>query len=374
MALGQRGPHSDQIVEHALTDVRDAALRGMLEELAKMTLTVIDGEFPREVIRDDDLTLLCWTPGSGKDSPGPRVETPVAEPAHEEKPGSVAGVANDPMRTVWDREAKLELRGQALVAVVGRGDGSDWKRLERVARDTKEQQLVRFWAVGAMGKMKPADTVTLLLSGAAGRGVEADAWSWDDAKLRKGRPELHRALAGYLKTDIGERAPHHLLGVLLGHGNDNVRRAAAAYFADTPAARAVLQQALAYDPERAAASGVPWKGGALFLPAGSYTPIEAADLVHALVHWQLWIEHDGPGAQAGSRVVQNNVFSLSRRYGVMAADWNANGATMAIAWSKRWAEQGRPFEAAELLVHAYEKGGKLKDAVRLLEELRAKRK
>ena len=65
--LGLRGRHMDPVLEQEMAAVRAKALAGMKYRLAKMTLTVIDGEFPREVLRAQDLTLRCYDARSERD-------------------------------------------------------------------------------------------------------------------------------------------------------------------------------------------------------------------------------------------------------------------------------------------------------------------
>ena len=53
--LGLRGPDIDALNVAAIQEVADAATRESLVALKKMTLTVVDGDFPREVLAADNL-------------------------------------------------------------------------------------------------------------------------------------------------------------------------------------------------------------------------------------------------------------------------------------------------------------------------------
>ena len=55
--FGLRGPEIDKLNEQAMVDIRKSAVNGPLDELKKMTLTVIDGDFPRELLAKQNLTF-----------------------------------------------------------------------------------------------------------------------------------------------------------------------------------------------------------------------------------------------------------------------------------------------------------------------------
>lgn len=55
--LNLRGPQVDQLNHQALTSARDGALKGALDDLKGMTLTVVDGDFPREVLASRNLSF-----------------------------------------------------------------------------------------------------------------------------------------------------------------------------------------------------------------------------------------------------------------------------------------------------------------------------
>ena len=67
--LGLRGPELDKYHERALADAREDALSDALEDLKRMTLTVVDGDFPREVIARENLTFASYTMWPWKNNP-----------------------------------------------------------------------------------------------------------------------------------------------------------------------------------------------------------------------------------------------------------------------------------------------------------------
>ena len=58
--LGLRGPHVDDLLSKETKYLRELSLGKAIEDLKGMTLTVIEGDFPREVIRDEDLTMIAY--------------------------------------------------------------------------------------------------------------------------------------------------------------------------------------------------------------------------------------------------------------------------------------------------------------------------
>ena len=55
--LGLRGNDIDKLHHEALTETRDKATAGALADLKSMSLTVVDGDFPREVLARKNLTF-----------------------------------------------------------------------------------------------------------------------------------------------------------------------------------------------------------------------------------------------------------------------------------------------------------------------------
>jgi hypothetical protein len=64
--LGLRGPQTDEVIHHDMKVMRERALKGIAEDLKGMTLSVIEGDFPRDILRDNDLTFAAYDmPKSG---------------------------------------------------------------------------------------------------------------------------------------------------------------------------------------------------------------------------------------------------------------------------------------------------------------------
>jgi len=68
-ALGLRGPELDAYHKTALADLRDERIRGALNDLKRMTLTVVDGDFPREVMARENLSFSRYKMASSKNKP-----------------------------------------------------------------------------------------------------------------------------------------------------------------------------------------------------------------------------------------------------------------------------------------------------------------
>jgi len=60
-SLGLRGEAMDAMHTRAIMAERKDALEGALGDVRDMTLTVIDGDFPRDYIRDNNLVFRAWT-------------------------------------------------------------------------------------------------------------------------------------------------------------------------------------------------------------------------------------------------------------------------------------------------------------------------
>ncbi len=67
--LGLRGSHLDSLHRKALAKDREAAVKGALAQLRKMTLTVVDGDFPREMLSKENLTFSRFTMDARKNRP-----------------------------------------------------------------------------------------------------------------------------------------------------------------------------------------------------------------------------------------------------------------------------------------------------------------
>jgi hypothetical protein len=68
-ALSLRGVAIDQQVEAEVQQARTEALSPVLSDLYEMTLTVVDGNFPRRVLRDENLHLSSHTIPASRNRP-----------------------------------------------------------------------------------------------------------------------------------------------------------------------------------------------------------------------------------------------------------------------------------------------------------------
>jgi hypothetical protein len=83
-AMQLRGPEIDELNQTALKGARDEALRVALDDLKQTTMTVIDGDFPREVLGAQNLQFAEYVMPGRRNSPqvydakehGPRGEQP----------------------------------------------------------------------------------------------------------------------------------------------------------------------------------------------------------------------------------------------------------------------------------------------------------
>ena len=55
-----RGPEVDALIHAEMEKWKKEELGNSIEGLKDMTLTVIEGDFPREVLREQDLTMLAY--------------------------------------------------------------------------------------------------------------------------------------------------------------------------------------------------------------------------------------------------------------------------------------------------------------------------
>ena len=81
--LGMRGPAIDALHAAALQDERERTIGQALEGLKEMTLTVIDGDFPRDVLARENLTFARYEMPADKNnaaSYSPRMKGPAGEP------------------------------------------------------------------------------------------------------------------------------------------------------------------------------------------------------------------------------------------------------------------------------------------------------
>jgi hypothetical protein len=67
--FGLRGPEIDRLNLEALEEDRNKAVAAAVDEIKQMTLTVVDGDFPREVLGGQDLLIAEYTMPARRNSP-----------------------------------------------------------------------------------------------------------------------------------------------------------------------------------------------------------------------------------------------------------------------------------------------------------------
>ena len=119
------------------------------------------------------------------------------------------------------------------------------------------------------------------------------------------------------------------------HGSDNnIRRTATGYlgaFANQGQSQAVAElvtSELKFNPD---AQAVPWKGGALFLPAIQWSKPEAQQLVGQLIRWYVWC--DTRGDKDSQNQLYNNLRSIQL---ARAAGYQVAAPDNVTAWLENW--------------------------------------
>lgn len=412
--LGLRGPHIDALIHAEMRDRLRESLGDVIQDLRDMTMTVIEGDLPREVIRENDLTFEAVVvpepvvrtrgeePRGGSDAiiisllaailvvlllnlrrkahaaalllavatvliaaaPQDADVAALADPAR--RPEAVealvargAGAVAELSAHARAGDASLESRGWAMVCLarIGHADGFD--PLRALFMDAQQRGLLRTWAAGAMAEIDAPRALEAILSAQGNGTIGGDA-------------ELTEAVTRLVTENVGPAHAAALVQVCL-RGEQQARYMAASYLGheriNTEAARAAYIEAVAYDPE-----AVPWAGGPLYIPGIAWPEPQARDLIAELTHWLMWA--DGHSAN-DAQILRNNLPSIMWQYIQDANVWNGVAAQYAIAWVDRWAAPGgAPTEdepvfraGASLLVHALETGAVRSDVLARLRVL-----
>ena len=216
----------------------------------------------------------------------------------------------------------VSARGRAILAI----QGIDGKRADAVLQTvlgSSAPPLVHSWAAAArINRAQDLDAFLPLAQTyihqypATARPIElkaghllADADLADMLGLMAVQPQLAAAIA----PKVIAAPAADLVDLMQNHGDDQVRRQAAAYLASKAQAskegheqvsRAV-RSSLAFAPK---AKRLPWEGGALYVPGIQWKKSEALDLIRILIQWNL---HLGKIEKVNEqRQVQNNLRSV----------------------------------------------------------------
>lgn len=116
-SLNLRGKEVDELNHEALTAAREAALNGALDDLKSMTFTVVDGDFPREVLVGSNLTFAEYQMPARRNNSA-AYNTPQHAPGDAKQDGvRVEGAlgAYEPPRKILDGAWLFGLIGLSLV-------------------------------------------------------------------------------------------------------------------------------------------------------------------------------------------------------------------------------------------------------------------
>ncbi len=359
--LGLRGEEVDKMIGEVISKERLAAAEAVKDAFKGMVLTVIEGDFPREVIAKQnlhfepfaakDLAMLDVDEGSktGKvlmagsvlavlcglfifvgrkagvsalvllliasvgvrDSEAAKSKsldlliTALTEPETAEAAAATIIAMGDKAVPDLIGEAvegdDYNRRGWAIVCLADIGSKKAVKSLTQVSNASNTPDLVKMWAGAALTRIRGIDAIKDLMRAAA-----------QDASKQQ-------ALAGLL---IGMRAGavRPLTTIMLTGETNQDRQQATAWLGTLDQrlkggiVRKVLNDSLSYSKEKAAKEGAPWNGGALYLPRTQWSPQESWDMSRNLVCWMLWAEENGEKELA--KQVSNNIRDFSWRLGL----------------------------------------------------------
>ena len=455
--FGLRGPDIDRKNATALKDDREQTVASGLELLKSMTLTVVDGDFPREVLAKENLTFANYRmprnrnntlnydanrfgPGSKKEgtlktgsidwnevdyqqvntrNKGESVEGGLSTISYTTgillfgflgmlflrrsratmvlvalTLGVFAIPAFGSELTSLDSQdemiAKLETSKtakSAIESIVANAKESDSNRETMIKKllgvvSIDENIPKRGWAIAALAEIGGQDVDEYLLNVHANNAQNTVVRTWaaaarvsmtrttngliEKANLIRQFPSLGRPIGMRIVEEMKENSeevtasqvlevalkvpqiaaalapvitaytPQELTEVMVDGNVPQVRRMAAGYLGAIAGqgkreevATSVVES-LAFD---AMAKDVPWKGGALFLPAISWQKPEATKLVGELVRWMLWC--DVNNKQEEKNQLHNNLRSLAlaRVAGYKSQGWqNVDTNAWLLAW------------------------------------------
>ncbi len=269
--LGLRGAEIDELHASALREELDAVAFDALADLKGMTLTVIDGDFDREVLARDNLRFDAFAMNQGENSPE-TYDAKQGGPAPE-RGGTVyrGSIAFDPDNFVPPADPLAMLPAAAFTFIVL---GLLFGLLRRPAAAPRRTALL----------------VPLVILGAAVTfdGTAAQAGQ-ETARETTGDPELAAWLAKLPDPELTDMA----LAAFASRGEEAVS------FLDRvvrdPSIELKLRGwavvCLSAAPGDAA-DAAPWDGGALFLPSIAWKRETARGVVGELIRWNVWsVDH-----------------------------------------------------------------------------------
>ena len=372
--LGLRGKEVDDQIGKVIRKERRKGLDEVRKEFKKMTLTVIEGDFPRDVIARKNLTLAAIKAGDKKTqgaNAAPVTDERIAAASSRNVFSAMLGLGflglvfgltrfssdvrrkgislllalsvalggyptafgaekanvNDLITALSDSKkadeaaANLIARGsEVLPALLGEAvEGKDLTR--------------RGWAIVCLadiGDKRAVKTLKLIVDDKASsdlvkmwagaaltriRGVEGIR---DLLRSQAKDPSKQKMVASVI---LGMRASavRPLVQLAVSGETQQDRMQATAWLGTLDSrlgggiVRKVLTSTLSYSHKKAL-RGVPWKGGPLYLPRYQWTQKEALAMTRHLVCWLIWCEQQGQKDVV--QQVQNNLRDLSWRNGI----------------------------------------------------------
>lgn len=242
----------------------------------------------------------------------------------------------------------LRIRGWAIVTLAQIGGQAADKGLAAIHGSSTENNLVRTWAAAARVSMA-ADVEALLALQSLPQTFPAVARPFGTraaAFVRGARTteDVERALLisnripqarQHVQPALMTMSTRRLVRAMMRSKNVQARRLAASYLGgkaaskDSDVAQRTLA-ALAFDPDD---STVPWQGGALFLPAITWSKEDGTRLADQLMRWFVWA--DAAGNAGLQQQIHNNLRTgpLAKVAGYVSPSWNA---TTVEEWLVAW--------------------------------------
>ena len=120
--FGLRGPEIDKLNTDSLAESRRKTVKQGLEELKSMTLTVVDGDFPRELLAKQNLTFAEYHMPAKRNSPesyDAKLNKPAPKKEGILKVGALAAPKDDTSVAVCSGSSITELLLSILGVVIG---------------------------------------------------------------------------------------------------------------------------------------------------------------------------------------------------------------------------------------------------------------
>ena len=244
---------------------------------------------------------------------------------------------------------EISQKGWAIAALAKIGGQDVDEQLLDIHSNPNNPAIVRTWAAAARVSMTQSvnglvEKANLINSfPALGRPIGLRLV----AKLNEGKQSIDLSevigitvkvpqLAAGLAPAIMAFGPEAIAEVATHGADNNIRRTATGYLGalanqgQSPAVAELVTSQLKFDPD---AKSVPWKGGALFLPAIQWSKPEAQQLVGQLIRWYLWCDtHNDTESQ---QQLYNNLRSIQL---AGAAGYQPAQAGNLNAWLESWGE------------------------------------